>query len=224
LIEPRIAFYDFDGTIIRGNIVQRYMYFATRHGPAIDAVRRIARLAGLAPRLYAAEHRSRAAFNVLLFREYRALRTERLRQLEPALRGSMRRNIYPKALRQLRFDRAAGLRLVLITGELALAVGPLADELGFDELVANTLEVASHQATGAIVAPLIAEGNKAHAAEAACRRVGCKLAEAKAYADSWFDLSLLELVGWPTAVNADHRLRTRAEQRGWPVVDWRSLD
>ena len=221
-VQPRIAFYDFDGTLSRGNVVQRYLFFALRHGPAAEAAWRMARLAALAPRLYAAERRSRARFNRLLFGQYRGLRLERLRELQPALAARLRRGLYAAGLAQLKADRAAGLRLVLMTGELEVAIGQLAAELGFDDVLANELGLAQGLATGELSGALLAEEGKARAAADHCRRRGVEPAEAKAYADSLADAPLLELVGWPTAVNPDSRLRQLAVERGWPVVDWRA--
>lgn len=108
----RIAFYDLDGTLCPGNIAQRYLFFAARHGPWAEVVWRVARLAAMAPRLYQAERRSRGLFNRLLFREYRGLRIDRLRQLQPDLVGRISRSIYVDAREQLRASRSAGQRLV----------------------------------------------------------------------------------------------------------------
>ena len=42
-----------------------------------------------------------------------------------------------------------------------------------------------------------------------------------AYSDSLNDLPMLELVGYPNAVNPDPRLRAVARERGWPIHDFR---
>ena len=39
-----------------------------------------------------------------------------------------------------------------------------------------------------------------------------------AYADSYSDLSVLELVGNPVAVQPEPRLRSIAEERGWKII------
>jgi phosphoserine phosphatase len=40
-----------------------------------------------------------------------------------------------------------------------------------------------------------------------------------AYADSYSDLGLFEMVGHPVAVYPDRKLRALAEARGWPIMD-----
>jgi phosphoserine phosphatase len=56
--------------------------------------------------------------------------------------------------------------------------------------------------------------------EAWCARRGIDLAKCYFYTDSMSDVSLLEKVGHPVAVNPDRRLRAHAKKRGWAVMDW----
>ncbi len=49
---------------------------------------------------------------------------------------------------------------------------------------------------------------------------GLDLAEAVAYADSSSDLPMLEVVGFPVAVNPETRLASLARKRGWLVEQW----
>jgi phosphoserine phosphatase len=43
--------------------------------------------------------------------------------------------------------------------------------------------------------------------------------QATFYTDSLNDLALLERVTYPVATNPDERLRSLADQRGWPILD-----
>ena len=52
-------------------------------------------------------------------------------------------------------------------------------------------------------------------------REGYDLAECTAYSDSHTDLPFLEVVGHPVAVNPDRRLRRIAQERGWPILEFR---
>jgi hypothetical protein len=49
---------------------------------------------------------------------------------------------------------------------------------------------------------------------------GFDLAETVAYADSSSDLPMLELAGFPVAVNPETRLAALARRRGWLVEQW----
>jgi phosphoserine phosphatase len=48
---------------------------------------------------------------------------------------------------------------------------------------------------------------------------GLDLAHCWAYSDSYSDYAMLAVVGHPTAVNPDFRLRALARSYDWPIVD-----
>ena len=50
-----------------------------------------------------------------------------------------------------------------------------------------------------------------------------ELASSTAYSDSHSDVPFLEAVGNPVAVNPDRELRRTAEERGWPVLRFRTM-
>ena len=54
-------------------------------------------------------------------------------------------------------------------------------------------------------------------------REGIDLAHSTAYSDSHTDLPFLEVVGKPVAVNPDRKLRSIAEERGWPIQQFSEL-
>jgi alcohol-forming fatty acyl-CoA reductase len=84
------------------------------------------------------------------------------------------------------------------------------------------LEERGGRFTGRLVeAPLVGEARGAWLREHARER-GADLRRAHAYADSLSDLSLLDAVGHPTAVNPEVRLDRLARKRRWPVAEWRS--
>ena len=59
---------------------------------------------------------------------------------------------------------------------------------------------------------------KVRAAAALCAELGTPVSSCVAYADSAYDLPLLERVGRPVAVHPDQRLRQAATRRGWEVL------
>ena len=50
---------------------------------------------------------------------------------------------------------------------------------------------------------------------------GFDLAECTAYSDSHTDLPFLEAVGHPVAVNPDRALRKIADERSWPMLEFK---
>ncbi len=127
----------------------------------------------------------------------------------------------PGAIEALRVHRATGDRVVLLTASSHFLAERVADELKLDAVLCNRMEVdAKGILTGRTVGPICyGEGKLVHAREEAGRH-GVQLADCAFYTDSFSDLPVLEAVGAPVAVNPDPRLRRRARQRGWKIVDW----
>jgi HAD superfamily hydrolase (TIGR01490 family) len=216
----RIAFYDLDGTLVSSNIVTRYAFFV-RHIPSrIQSIWKFVKLVSRVPSFLALDYYSRRLFNEVFFREYRGMRREWLQELsEPLFENVIQPSIYPGARALLEKDRALGFQLVLVTGELDVAVERVVQHLGFDGFICNRLVYDDGEATGAVVAPLIAEDQKVRAMEKLCEELHARLSECKAYSDSASDALMLEAVGTPCAVNPDRRLKRVATARGWPVLD-----
>jgi hypothetical protein len=63
---------------------------------------------------------------------------------------------------------------------------------------------------------------KAQAMNELAERYGWDLADCFAYTDSNTDLPMLEAVGNPFAVNPDRALRREANDRDWPVLEFKN--
>ena len=73
-------------------------------------------------------------------------------------------------------------------------------------------------ATGRVVPPIIEGAHKALVVRDYCVREGLALEASHAYSDSFSDYPMLAVVGHPTAVNPDLRLRGVARAYEWPVI------
>ena len=215
----RIAFYDFDGTLAGSNIVVRYAFYA-RHDPSrLRSLYRSAKLLLSVPFLVGLDLYSRRLFNRVFYRQYAGMRAEWLNGLAEAMfEQVIRPSIFPGARKLIEEDRRQGYRLVLISGELDFTLRPVVRYLGFERLVANSLELRAGVATGRLVPPVVAEQGKASFVERICKELGAEAGESKAYSDSSSDLPMLDAVGHPAAVNPDRRLKRVAKARGWPVL------
>jgi len=215
-----LAFYDFDGTLVSGNVVRRYAFFARRHPSKLKAVLKCSKLVASVPLLVGLDLYSRRFFNEYFYREYRGMRREWLLELGDRLfREEIQPSIYPGSKKLVEANRSQGFRPVLVTGELDFALAGVARYFGFDAVISNALVYESGVATGEVVAPLVAEEEKVKAIQRLCRQCDVEPAQCKAYSDSFSDAPMLESVGNPVAVNPDRRLRRVAQERGWPIVN-----
>jgi HAD superfamily hydrolase (TIGR01490 family) len=216
-----LAFYDLDGTLVSSNVVTQYAWYAKHQPSRIRAAWKVCRLAASVPLLIALDLYSRRLFNSVFYREYRGLRREWLEaNAECLFEQVLQPAIYSGASSLVAWDRAAGYRTVLLTGSLDFAIRPLVRYFAFDELIANRLVFDRNGvATGELEPPVLAGDEKVHAMRRMFAHYNVDSGSCRAYSDSLSDLPMLEAVGHPAAVNPGRRLRTRALQRGWPVLN-----
>ena len=126
--------------------------------------------------------------------------------------------IQPFAWPLINEHREAGRKLVIATTTPYDLVKPLADWLGFDDLVATRYGVnANGTFDGTIVGPFVWAGGKLSAVRRWAADNAIDLAESFAYSDSVFDTPLLSSVGHPIVVNPDPSMVVVATLRRWPV-------
>jgi putative phosphoserine phosphatase / 1-acylglycerol-3-phosphate O-acyltransferase len=115
--------------------------------------------------------------------------------------------------------RAAGRRLVLATTTPDDMIRPLAERLGFDDVVATRYGLdATGCYDGTIDGEFVWGRGKLRAVQTWSIHHDVELAESWAYSDSFYDHHLLGSVAHPVAVNPDPRLLALATLRRWPVV------
>ena len=216
------AFYDLDGTLVRTNLVHAFAYNAKNQQGLWKSVMRTASTLASVPLFAAADFYSRRLFNDVFFRRYRGESEDRLRYLsEELFENVIRPSIFPGAYELIDKSKRLGLRQVLVTGALDLTVRPLAKHLGLDDWVTNRLEYVEGKATGRLLPPIMAAATKASWMRVYAEKEGLNLSDCYSYSDSMSDLPMLSVVGHPTAVNPDYRLRNTALQHDWPILDLR---
>ncbi len=216
------AFYDVDGTLIKTNIVHAFAWYAG-HQPTLSGSLARTIATGLSvPLFLAADQLSRKAFNELFYRYYAGMSEDRLVVLsEELFEDVIKPSIYPRARDLIEESRRAGCKQVLLSGGLDFTVRPLAEYLGCDDFIANRLEFDRGYATGHLQKPFVAGATKAQLMRDYAAAHDLDLAKCWAYSDSYSDYPMLAVVGRPTAVNPDFRLRAVARSYDWPVLDLR---
>ena len=218
----KAAFYDVDGTLVSTNIVHAYGYYAMNRGSLLGiAGRTLGTLASI-PLFGALDLVNRKVFNEFFYRYYAGMSEDRLVTLaEDMFEDVMKPAIFPKAQDLIDEARRAGCKIVLVTGALDFTVRPLARHLGADDVIANKMQYVGGVATGKVIPPIIEGANKANAIRDYCVRERLALDKSHAYSDSESDYAMLAVVGRPTAVNPDMRLRSIARAYQWPILDLR---
>jgi putative phosphoserine phosphatase/1-acylglycerol-3-phosphate O-acyltransferase len=114
--------------------------------------------------------------------------------------------------------RRAKRPIVLATTTPHDLVAPLAERLGFDDVVATRYAERDGVYTGSLDGEFVWSRGKLSAVRRWAGENGINMADSYAYSDSFYDLPLLLAVGYPHAVNPDPRLRAVATLRRIPVV------
>jgi HAD superfamily hydrolase (TIGR01490 family) len=120
--------------------------------------------------------------------------------------------------------RGAGDLLVLTTATSRFLTAPIADELGFEHLIATEPEVIAGRYTGKVSGtPNMREGKivRLEAWLAQRRQRLDDFRESWFYSDSRNDVPLLERITHPIAVNPDPTLAALARARAWPMIEIR---
>lgn len=125
--------------------------------------------------------------------------------------------LQPFARQVIDEHRAAGRLLVLATTSPEPFVAPIADALGFDDVVSTKWVVDGDRFAGLLDGPFVWGNDKADAVDAWAAANGVDLDASFAYSDSYFDAPLLDLVGNPVAINPDPQLTATAVVKGWPI-------
>jgi HAD superfamily hydrolase (TIGR01490 family) len=214
-----LAVFDVEGTIVASNVLESYLWLRLSEieGPA--RAREFVALVSRVPRLLGAEKRDRGEFLRAFYRLYEGVSASDVGALAgEAISDLLLRRLAPGAVRRIREHRAAGHRVVLVTGSLDFIAAPLAPLV--DEVVAARLAVRDGVFNGDLEQPPLTGEARASWLVGYARATGADLAACYAYADSLSDLPMLEGVGRPVAVNPDVALTRIARARRWPIEEW----
>jgi len=214
------AFYDLDGTLLHGTIVDHYLYYARNDPHYPSRARRLLETAVKAPYYKYVDRLDRKKFNEVFYASYAGLSEDRLALLgESLFEKVLKKKLYDGVQELLENDRAVGHLQVLVTGALDFVANPVARHLGIEEVVASRLEYAKNGlATGVLRPPVMAGPAKAAWIREFAAAEEIDLSRSVAYSDDAADLPMLSMVGRPVAVNPDAPLLATARSHGWPVL------
>ena len=120
-----------------------------------------------------------------------------------------RLRLTPGAPALLDAARAAGLRLLLVSGGFTFFTDRLRDRLGLDFARSNTLEVIGGRLTGRVLGEIVDASGKREAVLEACRTIGCSPAQAVVLGDGANDLEMMGVAGVSVAYRAKPVVRAQ---------------
>jgi HAD superfamily hydrolase (TIGR01490 family) len=219
---PRAAaFFDVDGTLVDGTIVDYYVYFRKRlMSPWKRPLWITAYLLKCLYYLHV-DRRDRMRFNRLFYRDYAQCSAPAVKALA---RGCFRDVIIPRLFAEasscVSDHQGMGHLPVLVTGSLDFIMSPLAEFLGLKDMLCVSLIEKEDRFTGELREPPLCGDEKARRIRAFAAERNIDLSQSHAYGDSVADLPMLEAVGHPHVINPDRALAAIALARAWPSHAW----
>lgn len=216
-----LALFDLDHTLLDGDSNTLWLDYLVRHGHLPGDVQR-----------QQADYMARYAAQELDIADYLGFHlrllsarpvTEWLAVRADFVATEIIPRISPAARDAVATHRANDDRLAIITATnsfLSAAIG----ELFHVSVIAPRAEIRDGHLSGKIKGDLCFREKKLTCLNAWLEREGLDkegIADCYFYSDSANDLPLLESVTYPVAVNPDESLEVRAQQRGWPILQWR---
>lgn len=214
--DRQLAAFDLENTLISSNVVASHAWLATRRLPPADRLRFVVRTLAEAPSLLAKDRKDRSDFLRFFYRRYEDAPVAQIEEDAAEMFSQLLlAKSFPAAIRRVREHRRLGHRTVLITGALDFVVEPLTPL--FDDVVCAHLGVRDGVYDGELRAVPPTGESRAQALFDYAEAHDIDLSNSVAYADSTSDLPMLEVVGFPVAVNPEARLAALARKRGWLV-------
>lgn len=203
--EPRgVAAFDFDGTLIAGDSLPRYLSMLLGRD-------RFAGVLGKAAPAMLSGYRSGgrdAAKAALLERAVAGVVAMRAAEVGQRFGSRLVGDLRPEMADRLAWHQALGHRTVLVSASLALYLEPFGKLVGFDDVIATRLEVGpSELLTGRILGENVRAAQKALLLE---RLLGSDPVTVWAYGDSRGDREMLAMADHPMLLRRVGRRRQLA--------------
>ncbi len=129
--------------------------------------------------------------------------------------------LQPGALPVLEEHKKAGHILVMLTSSSCYQADYACEAWGLDHWIANRFPTENGLFLGTYHKPLVYGDGKVFHAKAWADDQGVDLRRSYFYTDSYSDLPMLKVVGYPMVVNPDPKLRAHAMKHKWDLLDWR---
>ncbi|HEY7010373.1 MAG TPA: HAD-IB family hydrolase [Jatrophihabitantaceae bacterium] len=214
------AFFDYDGTLIRGYSATTYLRHSLRNrevkpGQLLASV--WTALAGVNSELDFARA-LKVMSPALAGRPAEELDEVGEQLFKHQIAKDFRHELWPIVLahKQMRH------RIVLASSATSFQVEPVGRAIGADDVLCTRLETIDGVLTGRTLGRPLWGPGKAAAVRRYARAHFVELDDSYAYSDGREDVPYLESVGHPTAVSPHRELRAESKKREWTILDLRA--
>lgn len=223
--QRRCAFFDIDGTLVEGFIIQSFPRFLADKG-FIKTV-----YPNKIDKILADYHSGKATYReaaeaVPSFYAS-ALKGRRTNDVKTWARRFMKvylpKHIFSYSRQLIYHVRDLVDVTIAISGSPLEAVEEIRD-LGFDSVHGSLFEEKNGVYTGRVIANLILGEEKAEFARKICETLDVDLSRTVAFGDTDQDEPLLGMVGFPIAINPNKRLKEICTSRGWRSLEEKDLN
>jgi phosphoserine phosphatase len=195
LADFRLIAFDMDSTLIDIECIDEIADVAGR-GPEVAAITEAAMRGEIAD------------YRESLRRRLALLRGVPVTALERVYRHRLR--LHPGAMELIGAVKAAGLKVLLVSGGFTFFTERLQARLGLDHARSNQLGIADGLLTGEVVGEIVDAQAKADTLRSTCEAIGCTPQQAIAMGDGANDLEMMRVAGLSVAYRAKPRVRAAA--------------
>lgn len=215
------AFFDLDNTVVRGSSLLPFAWRLVRSGRVSSS--EMFRFASMNARFVRTRTESASGRDYVVRRALSLAAGQEVADIQrlcdeivPAI---VRRRLNPVVCAEIRRHQCMGDQTWLVTASPLELAERIAQELGMTGAMGTQAERVAGVYSGELAGSILHGQKKADAVSTLAAVEDLDLARCAAFSDSINDLPLLVLVGRPTVVNANRRLRQIARRNGWQVLD-----
>lgn len=218
----RVAIFDFDGTLYAKETYQTLMDHLKEHPIHNRRYKRFFRAIlppylGSKIKIYPVQKMRERSMQIYL----EALENFTVDELDTYFKEiaeKMKNDFNPQIVAKIKQHAADGVHVMLVSGAYTPLLHIVTEELPFDSIIGTDIPVNNHILDTKLPVRHIQGLRKNEKIEAALTYKEIDWANSFAYGDSYSDLSVLDLVGNPVAVQPEQRLQAIAEQRDWAII------
>jgi HAD superfamily hydrolase (TIGR01490 family) len=212
---PVVAIFDLDYTLLEGDCEYLWAQFLFREHVVESAF-----VEGITSfyRQYEAGELDYRAYEEFFLQPLTNLPFNTILKMREKYLAEIQSLLRPKMIEKVKWHRERKHVLLLITASNDFISTPIAQMLGFSNIICSQAEMLDGKLTGKIGNnPPFREG-KIKLLKIWLENKSLSLAGSWCYSDSYNDLALLELVDHPVAVTPDVRLLNKARAHHWDVI------